>query len=188
VAEAYSDRVWAGWATFDEVVAPDWLAEATRAVELNPESGWARLQLAYYHGVAGNGARYAQELERAADLAGGDALLMVFVAGELPWVGQTTRAADMLDRAVRLDPNSIDRNRWVQVFVHFHARRYEDAATALEIIGAPTMDDKVRGAMTYAQLGRADDLERWCARLLEQSPDFSAESYFDILGDYALER
>jgi class 3 adenylate cyclase/TolB-like protein len=90
LAEAYADQVFAGWVSFDEA-AGEWLAEATRAVELEPGSGWARLVLAWYYAAANDDARYMNELERAADLADGDALLMAMVAGELPWAGQTAR-------------------------------------------------------------------------------------------------
>jgi tetratricopeptide (TPR) repeat protein len=155
LAEAYADRLWNDWASFDEVAA-EWLAEATRAVELDPGSGWARLVLAYYYGAANDGARYMNELERAADLADGDALLMVMVAGELPWAGQTPRAVDLLERAVRLDPESIDRHRRIQVIVYFYARRFEAAAAAIDDTTSETLGigDLARHTMIYAQLGR----------------------------------
>lgn len=183
LAESYANRVWNGWASFDEL-ADEWLAEATRAVELEPDSGWARLTLAQRYAAGNDHARYMNELMRAADRGEGDALLMVLIAGELPWAGQTVRAVELLERAVRLDPASLDRHRSVQASVYFHARRFEEAAAAAEAVTSPGPNDMARSVMIYAQLGRNAELERWRLRLLEQVPDASAERYFDMTGEF----
>jgi hypothetical protein len=126
------------------------------------------------------------EVERAADLADGDALLMVMVASELPWTGQTARAVDLLERALRLDPGSTDRHRWIQVGVYFYARRFEAAAAAIDDTAWETlaMSDLAKYVMIYAQLGRPADLERWRSRLLTKVPDFSTERLLDFTGEY----
>jgi hypothetical protein len=126
------------------------------------------------------------EVERAADLADGDALLMVMVASELPWTGQTARAVDLLERALRLDPGSTDRHRWIQVGVYFYAPRFEAAAAAIDDTAWETlaMSDLAKYVMIYAQLGRPADLERWRSRLLTKVPDFSTEHLLDFTGAY----
>jgi TolB-like protein/Tfp pilus assembly protein PilF len=185
LAEAYADRYWNDWSPFDEI-ADEWRAEASRAVELDPGSGWARLVLAYYYDAADDDARYKTEVERAADLADGDALLMAMVALDLPWIGQTARAAELLDGALRLDPRSIDRHRWIPAAVYFYARRFEEAAAAIDDTAWETLGigDLARYTMVYAQLGRPAELARWRSRLLGKMPDFSTERLLDFTGEY----
>jgi hypothetical protein len=64
-----------GWGLDDEA-DPKWHAAATRAVMLEPNSEWAKLTLAQRYVLENDFARYASELQRAADLAGDNAALM----------------------------------------------------------------------------------------------------------------
>jgi hypothetical protein len=87
---------------------------------------------------------------------------------------------ELLDGALRLDPGSLDRHRWLQVSVYFYARRFEEAASAAEASTVLDVVELARHTMIYAQLGRPADLERWRSRLLKEAPDFSTERLFDI--------
>jgi TolB-like protein len=183
LAYTHAQRAWDGYAPFAEV-APAWLEAANRAVELMPTSGWARMTLAQRYVMENDFARYGDGLERAGELADGDALLMAEVANEMPWAGQTARGVELLDHALRLDPASAGEYGFAQVWVYFHARRFEEAAAAVEAIDNPDTARMMNAAMIYAQLGRTADLERWRSRLLARAPDASAEFYFTLFGEF----
>jgi TolB-like protein len=183
LAYTHAQRAWNGYAPYPEV-APAWLEAANRAVELLPTSGWAPLVQALRHVMDNDFARYASGLERAGDLADGDAALMAELANEMPWAGQTARGAGLLDRALRLDPASAGRYDYARSWVYFHARRFEEAAAAVEGMDNPGLPQVMNAAMIYAQLGRAEELERWRSRLLARAPDASAEFYFTLTGEF----
>ena len=184
LAFLYEDQALDGFADY-AAVADLWLAAATRAAELDPDSGWARLVLAQRYSMdSADFPRFASELERAADLAEGDAANMVEVAGQLPWIGRTARAVEMFERAIRLDPASIDDYRYAQRNIYFHARRFREAAAAAEALDTTDRMGMARNVMIYAQLEAPGELEQWRPRLLKEVPDWSAELYFDLNGDY----
>ena len=130
-----------------------WLAVAKRAVELDPNDGWARLVLSDRYAFSNDLALSASELMRAADLAEGDGALMLEVGGTLPWVGQTQRGVDLVERGLRLDPGLVDESRWRQRDVYFFARRFEAAAAAAEASDDRHWPDFWK-TLIYAQLGR----------------------------------
>ena len=163
-----------------------WLEAANRAVELEPNNAWARYILAKRY-MYGNDLRQgASELRRAADLAEGNGRQMIFVASDIPFIGESARGVDLLNRGLRLDPGSLDDIRWMQRDVNFFARRFEEAAVAAEATSDPESWDMYFSAMVYARLGRAADLERWRSRLLEADPGVSAEHMFSNSGDFLL--
>ena len=182
-AAIYQEQTFDGYARYEDVAAK-WREAATRAVTLDPDNGWARVTLANSYAMDHDFARYATELGRAAELAGSDASLLVEVASQLPWAGQTGRALELLERGLRLDPGSIDNHRWAQRIVYFHARRFTDAAAATEATDTDYTAGMAWNIMIYAQLGRTAELERWRSRLLEQLPDWSVELYFNRNGEY----
>ena len=157
----------------DEALA-GWLEAAKTAVELDPNYAFGRLGLGQRYNWVGD-ARAAPELERAAELAPGNADILAEVAAELPWLGQTGHAVELIERAVRINPTSDF--RWAQRMIYFYARRFADAAAAAKGKDDPDRVSQLWGALSYAQLGQKADLEQWLARLRESWPDYSAESY-----------
>ena len=77
-----------------------WLEAATTAVDLDPNYPWARLLLGIRYTLGGRPARRLPELERAAELAPGNADILAEVAADLPWLGETERAVELIERAV----------------------------------------------------------------------------------------
>jgi TolB-like protein len=183
LAYVYSQQAWNGYASYAEV-APAWLEAANRAVELLPQSGWARLAQAQRYVMDNDFARYGSGLAQAADLADDNAALMAELANEMAWAGQTARGAELLDGAMQLDPASTEEYGYARLWVYFHAHRFEEAAVAVEATDSPTITRMMNAAMIYAQLGRAADLQRWRSRLLAKAPDASAEFYFDLNGEF----
>jgi hypothetical protein len=106
---------------------------------------------------------------------------MIDIANELPYAGQTGRAVEFVERALRLDPALIDRYRCARRDVYFYARRFEDAARTAEAMDHPS---KLSTTLIYAQLGRAEELARWRSALLAETLEFSAELRLDLVGDF----
>jgi class 3 adenylate cyclase/TolB-like protein/Tfp pilus assembly protein PilF len=172
LAMVYQQQIDEGWAASDDEAMAGWLEAATTAVSFDPTYPWARLMLGVRYQYAGD-QRGVAELERAAELAPGNADLLADVAANLPWLGQPERAVELIERAVRLKPNAD--YQWIQVTVYFFARRFADAAAVVEGMDSPARWDMRTAVLSYAQLGQTADLERWRARLAESWPDYSAE-------------
>jgi hypothetical protein len=73
--------------------------------------------------------------------------------------------------------------QWVKRIIHFHARRFEEAASVAEAMAAPVPNAMFYNVMIYAQLGRSAEVDLWRSRLLGEVPNWSAELYFSD-GDY----
>ena len=104
-----------------------WQAAANRAVELAPENAWSRFVKARWYLRNGSLTAFASEIERAADLVQ-DSQLMFLVATDLPRIGQSSRALDLVERGLRLDPLAVDRYRWAVQQLSFFGRRFDEAA------------------------------------------------------------
>ena len=183
LALIYRQQIDAGFAgSVDEVMAR-WLETATTAVDLDPTYPWAWLVLGLRYLYAGEFDLAAPELERALELAPGNARILGAVAEQLPWMGQPERAVELVERAVRLDPSSYYGD--VQWQAYFFARRFAESAAAAVGQSSPSRWPPLFAALSYAQLGRTADLERWRARLLEGWPDYSFEAGGDFFGPAA---
>ena len=183
LAYAYRDQVDQGWAPHDEAMRR-WREAASRAVQLDPTNVYARYALAQYFLYANELRRWWSEVQRVADMAPRDVRLMSSLGAiDLPIGGEADRGVELVERAVRLDPANPERYYWRQRNAYFMAGRYEEAAAAAEAIDDEGYWAGMWNTLIYAQLGRAAELGRWRARLLEIDPDFSAEREFWRHGD-----
>lgn len=131
LAATFRRQVQNGWAPWDAAMA-GWLAAATRAVKRDLDDGWARMVLSDRYVYGNELAQSASELRRAADLADGDAELMIETGHGLVWIGQVERGIDLVERGIRLDPGQLDHHRWALRNVYFFARRFDAAAEVAE--------------------------------------------------------
>jgi class 3 adenylate cyclase/TolB-like protein len=180
LAWIYHQQLVSGWASSDDEAVSAWLDAAKTAVKLDPTYPFARLVLGIGYNWVGD-ERAVVELERAVELAPGNAGILAEVAVELPVHGETERAVELIERAVLLDPTA--NFRWGEWWVYFYARRFEDAAAAIVAEDDPNRMGQLVAVMTYAQLGQAENYERWRARLRETWPDYSAELFLEN-GDF----
>lgn len=172
-----------GWAESNNQTMARWLEVAKTAVDLDPNYAFARLVLGQRYNWAGD-ARAGPELQRAAELAPGNAEILREVAVELPWLGQTTRAEELIERSLEINPAAD--SRWAQRMIYFFAHRFADAAAAAEGENDPDRDTALWATLSYGQLDRAADLELWRARLRDGWPDYSAELFLGT-GDFGTE-
>ena len=185
LAATYRRQIQHDWAPWEEAMA-GWLDAANRAVALEPNNGWARLSLSDRYAFSNDLALSANELLRAAEVAEGDAALMIEVGRNLPWIGQTGRGEDLVEHGMRLDPGLADENRWTQRDVYFFARRFDEAAAAAEAIQGDLHEPLFWKTLIYAQLGKSAEVEQLRASLLAQDPDLSAELGFSTQGDFLM--
>lgn len=123
------------------------------------------------------------ELEQALELAPGNAGVLSAAADQLPWLGQSGRAVELIERATRLDPISGYPDILAQAY--FFVGRFDEAAAALEGMDSPIRWPQLFATLSYAQLGRAAELDRWRARFVGIWPGFSWERSVAESGDFA---
>jgi DNA-binding winged helix-turn-helix (wHTH) protein/TolB-like protein len=172
LARLYGQRVWAGFGHTEREDAARWQEAAMKAVNTDGNYTFARAALADYHMYARSWDAALAEIDRALALAPWLPEIMAF-AGELvlPWLGQSERAADLVDRAKRLDPVSIWKD--AEAVAYFFAHRFRESAAAVEWMPEPSRWMQLIATLSYAQLGDGDAVERWRQRLREGWPDYA---------------
>ena len=123
------------------------------------------------------------ELDRAVELAPNNPGLLAQVAEQLPWQGQPQRAAELLDRAVRFDPEL--RFNWRQYQVGFFLGRFREAA---DLIGDWTEFDcwdLLFATLSHAQLGDAAAVAQWRAGSSRAGRLLVAELTVSDSGDFS---
>ena len=106
------------------------------------------------------------------ELAPDNPALLGEVAQQLPWLGQPERAAELLDRAARFDPEMRSSGRRAQV--DFFLGRFATAARIGDFTD-PDRWDFLLATLSHAQFGDAVALAQWRTRFIESWPDFSWE-------------
>jgi tetratricopeptide (TPR) repeat protein len=112
---------------------------------------------------------------------------LAIAASLLPWFGKPKQAAELVDQAVRLNPNYPEWYKMNMLLGYFFAGEYEQALAATQSNLTPTMFDRVYRPLTYGQLGREADAATAAAELLEIYPEYSAERFLSDTGTFARE-
>ena len=102
---AYQQQIDMGIATSVDDAMAHWLEAARKAVSLDPSYPWARHLLARRYLYAEEYDLALPELERALELAPGNAAMLADVSLDLGWLGQSDRALELVERAVSIDPS-----------------------------------------------------------------------------------
>ena len=165
-----------------------WLDAASQAVQLDPTNAWARYLLAQRYLYANEMRRWWAEVQRVAEHGAARRQADVRAGRGRPADRRPDRTRGGAGRAGRAArPGQIPSTyHWRQRNVYFNAGRFEEAAAAAEAIDDDDYYTRFWNTLIYAQLGRAAELQRWRAKLLEIDPDFSAEREFWRHGDFLL--
>ena len=172
LARLHGQRVWAGFGHSEREDAARWQESAIKAVTADGNYSFARAALADFHMYARSWDAALAEIDRALELTPWLPEIMAF-AGELvlPWLGQSRRAAELVDRAKRLDPVSIWKD--AEAVAYFFVNRFRESAAAIEWMPEPSRWMQLFATLSYAQLGDGDALERWRDRLRQGWPDYA---------------
>jgi len=152
------------------------VAQAARAIELDPELavghatyGWASLW-------QGHNDRAIASLERAVALEPNDANAKAMLAESLNFVGQPERAPDLMRAAMRLNPKT-PFYPFMLGHAYFLMREYDKSVEAIKDTLART-PDFLPGhrmlAVVYAEMDRMDEARVALAQVRRISPDISA--------------
>jgi adenylate cyclase len=149
------------------------LGVASRAVELEPNSGFAHWRLAKILFFRKEMDRFDAEMQRALELNPNHAETLADVATHLPQRNRWDEAYTYAQRAAKLDPNL----SWVY-FVHtryfYRKRQYREAlAWALRINLPDLYHTHVWLAVCHAQLGELDAAHREAAEVMRLKPDYA---------------
>jgi TolB-like protein/class 3 adenylate cyclase/tetratricopeptide (TPR) repeat protein len=186
-ARAYTVRGWlnmysaagfgADWNTTLERIGSDW----SRAVELDPMDGEARVAHGAYLAMKGRLPEAAVELHHAIELAPMHAQVLRAASAHMPYLGEIKEGVALADRAIRLDPRLPPGNKNGLIEAYFYAHRFD---RVIEV--ATSMPEEMRLkwtvlhlAMSYAYLGRTDEARATKAAYVERFGAMPAEQWLN---------
>jgi tetratricopeptide (TPR) repeat protein len=108
----------------------------------------------------------------------------VISAGDMTWFGRPEQAAELADRAVRINPNYPDWYGWGLLLAYYYAGQYEGAlAVTLNRLNPDTWDYIYR-PLIFAELGRKAEAASAGSELLSRNVDHSAEFWMSNVGAF----
>lgn len=149
-----------------------------RAVALNDEDPFARVQQGFAYLMARQHESAIAEVEKAISLDPNFAHAYFDLAWALHYAGRPADAIEKLDQAARLDPHFSDTIFHLRALACFQSGRYEDALTNLKrrLIRNPNTDvSNVLMAACYGHLGRAAEAQAAWREALRINPNYSVE-------------
>jgi adenylate cyclase len=114
--------------------------------------------------------------QRALSLNPNSALLLKSLGGNVfTYLGRAREAAEMIEKAMRLDPRHS--NSWYGSLgrAYYAAGQYEKAVKALKHIGKPKLHLRLYLAASYAQLGQTEEAQAEIAQILKIDPKVSVD-------------
>ena len=150
---------------------------AEMAVRLDPSDAEAHAVMGMSFTLKGDFARSKTEFDTALTLAPNAAEILIFYAGWAASFGEAERGAEMVGRAIRLDPNFPKWATGVFANAYFLAGRYQEALGMLERMATAsyTRERWVMRAGALAALGRLDEAKTWVAETGRVHPDLTVE-------------
>src|SRR5690606_8108515 len=110
-------------------------AAAERAIKLDPSDPEAHAVYGASLGMRGDFARAEAEYETALRMAPNAAEILIFYIGWASSFGKPERGAELVDRAIRLDPNYKPWSNRPFALAHFMAGGYSEAVTFFDRLG-----------------------------------------------------
>jgi TolB-like protein/tetratricopeptide (TPR) repeat protein len=186
LAWAYNLEIDNGWTDSWQRSMDNWLAASKAALAADPSDAEAHLTLGTYYQYSNNYARAVAEVEQALTLNPNNAdVLAIAGGGMLPWLGRPEQAAELVERAARLNPLHPDWYLLMIEWASFYVERYKDVIAVTDKKATPVFYDHVYRALSFAQLGDVEQANAERARVLDMNPDYSAERSISNLGSYS---
>jgi tetratricopeptide (TPR) repeat protein len=162
------------------------MAKAARtAIVLDPSDAQAHIALGTYYMYVGDLQKSLVEHEKALSLNPNDADALAISAGDLILLGRPEQAAELADRAVRLNPHYPDWYGWGQLLAYFYTGQYDRVLAVTQGKLIPDAWDHVYRPLLYAELGRTAETASAVSELLKRNSDYSAESWMSSTGPFA---
>ena len=152
-------------------------AAATRALALDPSDAEAHAVYASALGERNDFVRAEVEFDTALRLAPNAAEILIFYIGWASTFGEPERGADLVERAIRLDPNYPTWANRPFANANFMAGRYAKAVAFFERLGTERHNrwSWAAHAGALAALGRRDEAAALVAQALAAYPELSIE-------------
>jgi tetratricopeptide (TPR) repeat protein len=153
-------------------------AAAERAMNLDPSDPEAHAVYGASLGTRGDFARAEAEYETALRMAPNAAEILIFYIGWASSFGKPERGAELVDRAIRLDPNYKPWSNRPFALAYFMAGRYGEAVTFFERLGIEKHNrwSWAAHAGALAADGRREAAAALVEKALAAFPDLSVES------------
>jgi TolB-like protein/class 3 adenylate cyclase/Flp pilus assembly protein TadD len=152
-------------------------AAAVRALALDPGDPEAHVVYGASLGMRGDFVRAEAEYETALRMAPNAAEILIFYIGSASSFGKPERGADLVERAIRLDPSYPSWANRPFALAYFMAGRYGEAIAMFERLGTERHNlwswSAHAGALAAA--GRREEAAALVAQALAKHPDLSIE-------------
>ena len=155
------------------------MADAVRAVSLDPLDAEAHVVMGMQLSGAGDFTRAEASFETALKLSPGSAEILAFYATWASTFGKPELGAEIVDRIIRLNPSYPMWQNGIFGGAYFMAGRFDDAALMYERIPPGSLDKFriVMKASTYAALGRKGEATSVVVETLGQFPDLTVQEF-----------
>jgi TolB-like protein/Tfp pilus assembly protein PilF len=171
-----------GWSNEPQASWQAFHRAAQKASAVDSMDGGAQVVLGMSHFLKGEVEQGAVAWDRALALSPNDANVLRPVGAQLALALGLERARqglELTERAMRLDPLHPAVVASAVGFAAYYAGEYEKAIAAFKRKPNLLFDHRMFLAMSYAQLGRAEEAHAEVAEVLRDKPDFAAEQYVD---------
>ena len=163
---------------------------AERAVQLDPSDAEAHAVYAITLGDRGDFERAKAEFDTALRLAPGQFEVLTFYIGWASTFGEPERGAQLVDKAVSLNPGFPMWSARIFTYAYFMAGRYENAIRMLDRV-TPETYGKAQWVMrsgALAALGRTEEAKVSVTDALRRFPNLTVEGFVNIPGFNEAER
>ena len=176
---AYTRQNSTAYGADQAIVGPKALAEARRAVEIDPRDAGAHSTLGYVLAMQGQFGESEAEFDAALQINPGDADILAAYSAWASAFGRLNQGAEAADRAIRLNPNYQVWQGFQFSWSYFSAARYEDALHILERLPKDKYQafSWVTLAASYAALGRQAEAKASVSDTLARNPDLTIEGF-----------
>ncbi|MBA1349697.1 MULTISPECIES: adenylate/guanylate cyclase domain-containing protein [Rhizobium] len=163
---------------------------AERAVQLDPSDAEAHAVYAIVLGDRGEFGRAKVEFDTALRLAPGQFEVLTFYIDWASTFGEPERTAELVDKAVSLNPGFPMWSARIFTHAYFMAGRYEDALRMLDRLTAENYGRKhwVMRSGALAALGRTEEAKVSVTDALRRFPNLTVEGFANIPGFNEAER
>jgi TolB-like protein/class 3 adenylate cyclase len=158
------------------------ISAAEHAVSLDPLDALAHAHLAFSVGMTGDLKRAEAEWDTALRLNPSSADILTMYAGWANTFKTPAYGADVVDRAIRLNPNYPSWATGPFSYAYIMAERYEDALRILEQQSPDnyTIYSWIFRAASNAMLGKSDAARDWVSRTLQKHPNLTIENFINF--------
>lgn len=163
-----------GWSSGKELIDRA-LADARRAVEIDPYCESAYMALGWVYFQNGDRERGFAAFDRAMEINPNSSDLMVFKGEEMATAGLADEGIELIQRGIRFNVQAPDWYYWHLGIAFFSAMRQDEAISAFERMGQQNKDTLTHLAACYANTGRTDRAADMFTALMQEDPQFGPE-------------